>query len=163
MKNVYLDLDGVFADFESAVLEKTGLMFKHGHGEQIFSILQDVPNFFKTLSPLPCSRGFIDDLLRLAPTASILTAMPRSTGHFVTTEEDKKWWVNNILEVDIPVICTPGWQGKLKYVKSENDILIDDSFRNVDAWRQKGGTGIWHWGWQSDNHTINQLREVLDK
>lgn len=161
---LYLDLDGVFADFETAVFAKTGLMFKHGNGSRIFEILQDTPQFFRTLMPLPCSRAFFEDLVAIDPdNCAILTAMPKPTGHFVTTAEDKKWWVKTFLSDTIPVICTPGWQGKLKFVKSENDILIDDAFRNVDAWRQKGGTGIWHWGWQSNNHTINQLREVLDK
>lgn len=160
MKQLYLDLDGVFANFDEAVFLTTGLHFKHGHGEQIFSILQDTPNFFRLLSPLPCSKTFMEDLLAIDSGAKILTAMPRPTREFVTTEEDKTWWVKEILGVDIPVICTPGWQGKLKYVNDKNSILVDDSFRNIEAWRAKGGTGVWHWGWESNKYTITQVKEI---
>lgn len=155
-------LDGVFANFDEAVFLTTGLHFKHGHGEQIFSILQDTPNFFRLLSPLPCSKTFMEDLLAIVPNAAILTAMPRPTGHFVTTAEDKTWWVKNVLGVDIPVICTPGWQGKMPYAKSKSDILVDDSFRNIEGWRMHGGSGVWHCGWEMNANTIRELKEVVN-
>jgi len=49
---IYLDLDGVFADFNGAVQKHCpGLVYQQ-HSKQIWSVLETIPHFFSTLDPI---------------------------------------------------------------------------------------------------------------
>ena len=50
---IYLDLDGVFADFNGAVQKHCPGLIYQQHSKQIWEILQGIPHLFSTLDLLP--------------------------------------------------------------------------------------------------------------
>lgn len=143
---IYLDLDGVFANFDKAVLEHTGFSYQ-SNPRSAWPVLDKIPHFFSTLEPLP---GAVELFNQIANTAmaygervAILTALPLNTNELRTAERDKKDWVAHYLSPEIDVICVPNWSYKAELANNES-ILLDDSARNIKAWCEKGGIGILH-------------------
>ena len=90
----------------------------------------------------------------------ILTSLPHPTDKLHTAREDKIDWVRKYLSPYIPVNTVVGGTEKAKYVRSRNDILIDDLERNISAWNKAGGTGI---HFTNNAESIAQLDKFLDK
>ena len=74
-------------------------------------------------------------------------------------KKGKERWVKRELGIKqldrIIVVSSSG--GKDKYA-NKNAILIDDSDKNIDAWKKAGGIGILH---KTAVSTIFQLRKIL--
>lgn len=141
-----LDLDGVFADYKTKFREVLGYDYHDKPPSEVWPKLDEVPHLFKKLQPFTNARLFF---YRYAAqlgikNTRILTAKPKPTRFLHTSEQDKKEWVWMNLDSFVEVICTDGWQGKREYCKNSQDILIDDSARNVNDWIETGGTGILH-------------------
>ena len=117
---VFIDLDGVQADFQSRVIEVTG---KPYDPKTSWKIIETILNFFYFLKPLPFK--FSGDYI-------VLTALPEPTGLLTTAAKDKMDWVQRYLQR--PCVCVPGWQYKKDFCNSPYDVLIDDSERNVNDW-----------------------------
>ncbi len=157
MTKIYLDLDGVFADFDAAVIgiqkEPKSVFWKK---------VQDVPEFFYSLKPMPSAKIMFDiiydyTLIHNIP-VEILTALPRRTKHLVTAAHDKERWVAKHLSDKVVVNCADGWYNKTKWVAKDH-ILLDDTARNIDAWCNEGGMGIHHAGdW---NDTLDALEQCV--
>jgi hypothetical protein len=158
VRNIYLDLDGVFADFEAKFEELVGFPY-HQDPEKAWSILDKVDHLFLQLEPLPSAKLLFDRINDYATcNVKILTALPRLTGKLNTAEADKKAWVAKYLSDTIEVICTDGWKHKVDYCR-HGDILVDDMERNTEAWFYHGGIGIHHSSKRPDL-TIKQLIEL---
>ena len=151
MRAIYLDLDGVFADFSSAV----SLLDYTTNPAKAWGIIDKVPHFFSTLDKLEGAKEFYDTLAGIKGVfLSVLTALPQRTNNLVTAAQDKRdWFAKNICPL-IPVICTDGWAGKSFYAEP-GAILIDDSLRNIEDWVANGGTGIHH---TSIHNTLKELK-----
>ena len=90
---IYLDLDGVFADFNGAVQKHCpGLVYQQ-HSKQIWEVLETIPNFFSTLDVLPDLKLY-DIVLGNDFDVQFLTALPRATGYLKTAQRDKTDWVH---------------------------------------------------------------------
>lgn len=143
---IYLDLDGVFANFDKAVLDRTGFSYE-SDPKSAWPVLDKIPNFFATLEPLPGAHVMFGHIANLAlmhgETMAILTALPMLTNELSTAEKDKKDWVAKYLDPDIDVICVSNWSRKAEFAYDGN-ILIDDSARNIRSWCEQGGIGILH-------------------
>ena len=85
---IYLDLDGVFADFNGAVQKHCPGLIYQQHSKQIWQVLETIPNFFSTLNPLP-NPEIYDDVARTGVDVQFLTALPRATGYLKTAQRDK--------------------------------------------------------------------------
>ena len=149
---LYLDLDGVFADFESAVRRLTG----ENYCPKIsWAKLEKVNHFYKTLYPLSGALRLYDTIkYQSTVPVEILTSIPDPTGFLYQADWDKKRWVRHILDGEVKVNCVRGWEMKSLFTGPGN-ILVDDSWRNIKDWVACGGIGIHH---TSNWNTINQLR-----
>lgn len=144
---IYLDLDGVFADFWK---EADKLNYSE-NPSKAWEQLDQIPNFFLTLELLPQAKELYDCI----PKPNVfLTALPELTRELITAPRDKREWVHKYLNPDVQVVCVASWKDKALFA-TKGDILIDDSIRNVNAWAQAGGTGIHH---TSVYSTIKELR-----
>lgn len=141
--NIFLDVDGVFADFDGAI-QKYAKMKYTDNPEKVWNILDKVPNLFANLDILPGSKELFDDIFNCHSNVVMLTALPQLTNKLVTAPTDKEQWVSANLHSYIDTICVRNWSEKKKYCHGLNYILIDDSARNVDEWRAKGGRAILH-------------------
>lgn len=139
---IYLDLDGVFADFRTTFDQIVGRPYTDD-SKGAWAKLDKVDNLFLNMKPLPYAKELFDEIQAFGVEAKILTALPFLTGKLKTAREDKVKWVRQHLSKDIEVICTDGWQGKREYAHYRA-MLIDDSPRNVLDWKSCGGHGIIH-------------------
>ena len=154
---IYLDLDGVFADFNGAVQKHCPGMIYQQHSKQIWEILETIPNFFSTLDPILPSLKIYDDI---ASNTNIemqfLTALPRATGYLKTAQRDKTDWVHQYIDW-AQVNCVSSWEMKKYFCRGKHDLLIDDSPRNIEDWAKAGGTGILHITLED---TITKLKQL---
>ena len=141
---IYLDLDGVFADFNGAVQKHCPGMIYQQHSKQIWSVLETIPNFFSTLDPILPDLKLYDIVLGNDFDVQFLTALPRATGYLKTAQRDKTDWVHWHIDDWAQVNCVSSWEMKKYFCRGKHDILIDDSPRNIEDWIKVGGTGILH-------------------
>ena len=152
MAQLFLDCDGVLADFESAAARALGMSVvsherRFGPG-RFWEILAAVPHFFETLDPLPDACELYEAVQRLAPT--ILTGVP--PGDWAAPQK-RRWAARHF--PNVPIITTPA---ALKREHCQpGDALIDDGASRRRAWRRAGGIFIHH---RSAAQSIVALRET---
>ena len=159
-QKIFLDLDGVFADFSGRVKELTGKRPSQFYPDELWGILQKEYHFFSSLKVLNGSYSLYNYVSQLPKVeVAFLTALPRPTGNLSTAQNDKTSWVYHNLGVKYPVYTVVGGVNKAKFVSDIHDILIDDTMRNINAWERAGGYGIYHDG--DYDKTIARLASKL--
>jgi len=154
---IYLDLDGVFADFSGAVQRHCPGVYYEIDSKKVWETLQTIPHFFGALKRLPNSRQIYDAVIGNDQNVEFLTALPRATGLLKTAQRDKTEWVHYYIDEWVQVNCVSSWQMKKHFCLGPCDILIDDSRRNIEDWMSVGGTGILH---VSIEDTLMQLKRL---
>lgn len=148
INTIYLDMDGVVADFEAlaiplmqkynAVDPETGKM----NDDLLWSVVAQTPHFYFKIPPMP----YCGDLVKLARSigkTEMLTAIPRRST-IPSAEKDKRDWCAVNIDNEIKVNIGPFARDKWKHAKP-GDILIDDHATNIHEWITKGmGIGILH-------------------
>lgn len=122
--NVYLDMDGVMADFNS---EPNAIKrFKTEKG------------FFRKLKPM--NEMAIKNLIN-NPNINlfILSASPH-----VLADKDKKAWLNYYYPQikNNHIIIMRNGKNKADYMKTKKGILLDDYGKNCEQWRERGNVAI---------------------
>ena len=153
---IYLDLDGVFADFNGAVQKHCPGLIYQQHSKQIWQVLETIPNFFSTLDVLPSLKIYDDIASNTNIEMQFLTALPRATGYLKTAQRDKTDWVHEHIDW-AQVNCVSSWEMKKYFCRGKHDLLIDDSPRNIEDWAKAGGTGILHITLED---TITKLKQL---
>jgi hypothetical protein len=139
MPQVYLDCDGVLADFDKgaeAVFGMTPREFERRFGLQRFwSKLAATPDFFLRLDLLPDAMDLYQAVRHLDPV--ILTGLPRGNW----AEPQKRRWAEKHFS-GVPVITTAAAL-KREYCHP-GDALIDDRDKYRHLWEGVGGIFIHH-------------------
>jgi 5'(3')-deoxyribonucleotidase len=162
-RTIYLDLDGVFADFEKRAIELVGKNPKDMEPKEFWTKLGKFDHVWRDLEVIPQSRLLYDAVMRVPDVyVTFLTALPKSKGKLVTASDDKKRWVREHFGNQCSVITVIGGINKAKYIQTPDDILIDDTAKNIDAWNSAGGIGILHDS-KDVYSTIFRLMAILDK
>lgn len=155
-KQLYLDLDGVFADFDTGVKLLSGLFpndFESTNKMWKF-IVKDMKagnKFFGNLPKMKDADILWEVVKHYDPI--FLTA----TGHSFPEEvaKQKKEWIRKYYGA-IQVITVEDGKEKAKYA-SPDAILIDDRMKAIGPWRAAGGMGILH---KNAIDTIEQLKQL---
>ncbi len=153
---IALDLDGVFADFFPFAAARFGRDYRSADPEKFWAWASSVPNLFSHLEPIGESLPLWEALRDSGHDLYVLTAIPRPTGLLATAPDDKRAWVARYLSPDLRVETVLGGANKGLWAQPGH-ILIDDTERNVMAWQDNGGIGIWH---ANPAQTIEALREL---
>jgi hypothetical protein len=146
---LFLDLDGVLADFDRGV---EALL--HRRPDQLplglmWATLAKAPEFYATLEMMADAQALWDFCKPFKP--KILTGLPRGTW----AEPQKRKWVANMLGRDVEVITTMS-RDKHKF-SGRGHVLVDDRLKLREAWEAAGGAFIHH---ISAERTIEQLRKL---
>jgi hypothetical protein len=138
-RQIYLDCDGVLADFDAGAERVLGLppgVFERRHGAREFwRKLAAADGFFERLEPTADAFELYAAVRDKAPI--ILTGMP----HGKWAEPQKRRWARRHFP-GVPVITT------LAALKREHcepgDVLVDDRLDHRRAWETAGGLFIHH-------------------
>lgn len=145
--NLYVDQDGVLADFDRHFPTVFGLDHRDMADDDMWGRINGHESFFRDLPPCPGALEFFDSVRHLHPV--ILTACPKTNYQSVAIQ--KREWIRHYLGHDVRVLPVMGGRNKPLFMHAPGDILIDDFSRNIEAWRAHGGHGILHRNW-GDTH-----------
>lgn len=158
---VFIDMDGVLADFFTAWEDLMGVdHYKDiSNIDQALQAIRDKDNFWLNLEPTPNAGKLISLVKELKGEYNILSAPlagdPRAEKH-------KKMWVAKHLKSFPPkkVIITAD---KEKYATQQDgtpNILIDDYGVNIAKWNQAGGIGLKHKDYKFERTFDNLMRHL---
>lgn len=148
---LYVDLDGVLADFDAGYSTLTGKRPDRDKDDVDWRRIVSAPGFYAGLPMMSDAAVLWDFVSQFDPI--ILTGVPSSVPG---AADDKRSWVARMLGPDVQVVCCLSRE-KAKQAKP-GDILIDDWEKHRDKWIDAGGLWITH---TSAVDTINQLRSLL--
>lgn len=139
---LYIDLDGVLADFDRAAGARMGTdnIYKYEFvwgAAKFWEKINIDDDFFAELEVLPDAWDLMGAVGHLDPI--ILTALPRENPERVDRQK-RRWVLDNFGEYEV-ITCQT--KDKPDYCKP-GDILVDDRAINRDRWIGQGGTYIIH-------------------
>jgi hypothetical protein len=147
---VFVDMDGVLADFDQHHEDTFGYRSDKLLDNVNWASIAGVPNFYANIPPmkdLPVLWRYIADFEPI-----VLTGVPYSVPE---APENKKSWVRKNLGPHVEVRCCPSKE-KYKHA-TPGDLLIDDWEKYRNLWVQAGGVWITH---TSAEETVGQLRRL---
>ncbi|HEY1033962.1 MAG TPA: hypothetical protein VGE09_03160 [Pseudoxanthomonas sp.] len=151
-RTLYVDLDGVMADFDGAFPQVFGLDHRSLADDEMWLHINGHPSFFRDLPPMAGAIEFFRSIEHLNPV--ILTACPKSNYAHVAAQ--KRAWVREHLSATCWVLPVLGGRHKPLFMHRSGDVLIDDFGKNCAAWIDAGGIAIKHDGdWTSTRASLD--------
>ena len=149
---LFLDLDGVLADFEKKVLEITGKKPEQLKQRFMWPRIAKHPNFYGTLDWMPDGEDLWNQTKHLNPI--ILTGLPGGSW----AEPQKRLWCTQHLGPEIQVITCLSREKHLRaqpyILPNTKALLIDDREKLKPQWEEAGGIFIHH---TTTKTTLEQL------
>lgn len=155
----YLDLDGCFTDYWGTWEKLHGIHPKeyrknHTYDEYLKLTESGGTDFWAQMDWMPDGAKwwshmsqFKDDICILSYPLTIPSCIPGKL----------EWVVNNLGLPESQCIFD---QDKAKHCKEWNDLLIDDTCSNLEAWRKAGGIAIQHTTAESSINIVEALRGI---
>lgn len=135
---IFLDMDGVLADFDLGFYQEHGLSpddYEELHGSKAFWDQIYGSDFFATLPVIPGALKAVALLQELDQDLMILSA-PSKTDVAKCTSQ-KQYWLTKKFG-PIPAVFD---RDKYRWCK-KGDVLIDDRDSNLGPWGEKGGIPV---------------------
>lgn len=159
MPQLYLDMDGVLADFDRHYMDtfhelppKHQLVDSDGHDID-WSKISATPDFYYGIPPMKDMWELWEYAKHFTPI--VLTGVPSSVKE---APYNKRNWIAKWLGPDVKVICC---KSKEKCLHAEpGDVLVDDWEKYKHLWVKQGGVWITH---KSASQTIAALRQLIDE
>ena len=138
-RQLYLDCDGVLADFDKGATAVLGLPprayeKRHGLG-RFWQKLASAPDFYFGLPLLPDATVLFDAVRHLHPV--ILTGLPRGNW---AADQKVRWAAQHFPGTRI---ITTMARDKRNHARA-GDVLVDDQLRHAHLWEEAGGIFIHH-------------------
>ena len=164
---VYVDMDGVLADFFGAIAQHHGVTHwrdarrqRRQRNSKIDKIAKK-PGFFLDLKPLPHAGQLIGGILKLAGAYSILSSP--LLADVEQSSREKTAWLERHLQRHAPRSVLFDHE-KFKYARQADgtpNILIDDYDTNIHLWEANGGIGILYRD-SKCQRALTQLHDALE-
>ena len=144
IKTIYLDMDGVIANFEKRYKELFQTM--PGRDDKSSRFNKNFDEFiatkqFASLEMMPQAEQLISFLKGIDIPTKILSSTASEARHDEISKQKLLWLETH--GIDFEPIFVPGKRLKYKYANNES-LIIDDTVSVVDDWRRAGGHAIWH-------------------
>jgi len=164
---VYLDMDGVLADFFGGVEKMYGVEhWKQLTNDKTKDLKKEVidritgTDFFATLPKFSSADELIDMVKKFTGGKFSINTSPLRGDH-ENSGKYKKVWISNNIEQPDEIIVTGR---KESYAKDKGtgtpNILIDDRPINIQKWQAAGGYGILY---QANRDPLSKVQEALEK
>jgi hypothetical protein len=138
-RQLYLDCDGVLADFDKGATEVLGMKprayeKRHGIG-RFWRMLAGAPDFYFGLPMLPDAMTLFEGVRHLDPI--ILTGLPMGNW---AADQKVRWAARHFPGTRI---ITTMARDKRDHAR-EGDVLVDDQIRHAHLWEEVGGIFVRH-------------------
>lgn len=155
---IYVDMDGVIADFYKRYREMFNIDPDDARYKAQFN--GNFPHFidteqFATLDLMPDARELLDFLDVLVITKEILSSTARPENQAAISMQKARWLATH--NIIYKTNFVPGKQHKYKFA-TPNSIIIDDTRSVIEDWTKAGGIGIHH---KNAKETIEILKSYL--
>lgn len=152
MPQLFLDCDGVLADFDSGATDILGMSpraFEERHGRREFwRRIARARDFYARLPLMPDARILFEAVEHLDPI--ILTGLP--LGDWAAPQKVR--WADEHFSGTHIITCMA--RDKYRHMTGA-DVLVDDRADHRDKWEAAGGVFIHH---QSAQDTLRQLAQI---
>jgi hypothetical protein len=149
VRQLYLDCDGVLADFDKGATAVLGLhprAFEKRHGiGRFWQKLASAPDFYFGLPLMDDAMELFEAVRHLNPI--ILTGLPRGNW---AADQKVRWAAQHFPGTKI---ITTMARDKRDHAK-EGDVLVDDQLRHRHLWEEAGGIFVHH---KSAGETLSEL------
>jgi nicotinic acid mononucleotide adenylyltransferase len=163
---VYLDMDGVLADFFGGVEKMYGVEhWKELTNDKTKDLKKEVidritgTDFFATLPKFQSADALIDMVKKFTGGKFSINTSPLRGDHENSAKYKKVWISNNIEQPDEIVVTGR----KESYAKEKGtgvpNILIDDRPVNIQRWQGAGGYGILY---QANRDSLTKVKDALE-
>ena len=153
MPQLYLDCDGVLADFDKgaeAVLGMKPKAFQHRFNiGRMWAKLAGAPDFYGTLPLMPGAMRLFDAVKHLEPI--ILTGLPRGNW---AADQKVRWAAKHFPGTRI-ITCMA--VDKRNHAQA-GDVLVDDTLKHRHLWEEAGGIFVHH---RDVDETLKELAELF--
>lgn len=159
---IYIDLDGVLADFDGRVKQFLGGYPNEFTDDYLWRHIKNYNDkykpFFETMPLMPGALFLFDNCLYYhivgVADVKILTA----TGYSIEDAgEQKKKWVQRHLSTNVEVLTVTSGRDKAQYADPYS-ILIDDRKKATEPFEEAGGIAILH---ESPHKSIVELDKIM--
>jgi len=157
ISQIYLDMDGVIADFDKRYTELYGVHPRIAEKEKKFEpMFRDAiaNGIFADLDMMPGAMDLIEHLRKASVPTQILSSTARPDTHDAIAKQKAIWLQKH--GITFNPIFVPGKRLKKQYA-TPNSLIIDDTEIVIDDWVEAGGYAIWH---KDVPSTINILKLV---
>ena len=154
---VYLDMDGVIADFFAEAVKHSddssrgwrNMEFRDA--DRVLKRVRKTPDFFLNIPAFPMANTLVQSIVNIAGECRIMSS---PLAGYDTCEEEKAEWLRRNIHYDFDeVIFTHE-----KYNYAQGNILIDDYGYNCRMWEKHGGYAI---KYQADENHISDAITAL--
>lgn len=164
---VYIDIDGVLADFHAEYCITAGVHYPH-HRDIKFP--KDDPirqkmigsDFYSRLPKYPSADELIDIIVNQFGVYSILSSPLNDD--YENSSKHKRIWIRRELSVQPENIIIADNKDLYAMKDAIPNILIDDRSKNLQAWKRAGGLGIqYHAADNAPADVKETLEQILSK
>tara|TARA_R100000697_G_scaffold122279_1_gene151395 strand:- start:53 stop:1219 length:1167 start_codon:yes stop_codon:yes gene_type:complete len=163
---VYLDMDGVLADFFGGVEKMYGVEhWKELTNDKTKDLKKEVidritgTDFFATLPKFSTADALIDIVQKFTGGKFSINTSPLRGDHENSGKYKKLWIQNNIEQPDEIIVTGRKESYATDKASGTPNILIDDRPVNVQRWQAAGGYGILY---QANRDSLSKVKEALD-
>jgi len=157
-RTVYVDMDGVLADFDRGFYNITGKSIDTLSDEELWPQIDAYgkAKFFLELPWMSDGKELWSFVIHNFLNVKILSALGKEDKiNNQTTKGKTAWLRHNIPSLHSDDIILVANKHKKRHYSKPGDIIIDDTPIVIQEWNKKGGIGILH---TSTSKTINQLK-----
>lgn len=158
---IFLDCDGVLADFDTFVDPYLGGGGRESWDDidpqEFWDRLEVIDNLFGSLDKLPDADDLVAGVEKFCKDYDldapiILTGRPRLSKY---TQQKLSWRDKHFPHLEM-IVCES--KNKRTHMKAPGDIIIDDWAKHMNDWIDVGGTWILH---KSAEQSLQELSEIL--
>jgi len=159
---VFVDMDGVLADFNGAIARHHQVdHWRDIHRQDlVIDQIAQKPGFFLALAVLPNAHRLIAGVMKLAGSYHILSS-PLQSNVEQSAAEKAQWLHRHFASTEPQGVVFE--HEKYRYARQSDgtpNILIDDWKTNIRLWQARGGIGIRYRDADCDQ-ALHQLRKAL--